>query len=140
MNTFFKICIFYCLALLVFTLLFGLVNATGAFDISPEPGLQISSTEGALGEITTLETPTMDYLWGLVAFGGISGMIIGWITHSIVPVGVSIFGSVFWASYINTHSILSLGNFIPGELLMIITICTIFIFIAAIIGMLTGSG
>jgi len=139
MNSFFRICIYYCLGLLVFTLLFNVVSITGAFDMSPAPGIQVSSTEDSLGELTTLETPNMGYLWGLVAFGAASGLVIGWITKSIVPLGISIFGTVFWASFIHTHSILSMGGFIPGELLLIFTVCTVLIFVAALVGMLTGS-
>ena len=140
MNTFFRICIYYCLALLVFTLLFGLINVTGAFDINAGEGLQVTDSDSALGELSTLETPNMNYLIGLVITGVAAGIVVGWITQSIVPIGISIFGSVFWASYINTYSILSMGDFIPGELLLIITVCTVLIFIAAIVGMLTGSG
>ena len=142
MNTFFRICIYYCLALLVFTLLFGLVNATGAFGIDVEEGLHISDTDSALGELSTLATPNMNYLIVLVAGGVAAGLVAGVLTQSIVPVGISVFGSVFWASYINTYSVLSMGNpsYIPGELLLIITVCTVLIFIAAIVGMLTGSG
>ena len=140
MSTFFKLCIFYCMGLLIFSLLFGLVAATGAFDLSSQPGVQISNTQESLGELSTLSTPSMGFLFGLVAFGSSAGVFLGWVTKSIVPVGISIFGSVFWASFINTHSILSTGGFIPGELLIILTVCTVLIFIAAVIGMLTGSG
>ena len=140
MNTFFRICIYYCIGLLVFTLLFNLVNATGAFDINVNEGLQVSDSDSALGELTTLETPNMNFLIGLIATGVAAGIVVGWVTQSIVPVGISIFGSVFWASFINTHSILSTGGYIPGELLLIITVCTALIFVAAIVGMLTGSG
>jgi len=144
MNTFFRICVYYCLGLMVFSLLFGLINATGAFGISLDPGGSISDSGGVLGEVSTLETPSMGFLLGLVAFGGAAGLFVSWISKSIVPVGISIFGSVFWASFINLHSVLSIGGgsgpFIPAEILLIITVCTILIFIAAIIGMLTGSG
>jgi len=124
----------------VFTLLFSVVHATGAFDITPEQGVQIDDTESALGDTTSLETPNMNYLITLVLAGAGVGLVIGWITHSIVPVGISIFSTVFWAAYINAHGILSIGNFIPSELLLIFTVCTVFIFIAAIVGMITGSG
>jgi len=140
MSTFFRISIFYCLGLLIFTLIFGFIISTGAFDMSSEPGVQISSTENALGELSTLETPNMGYLLGLVAFGGAAGLFVSWISKSIVPVGISLFGSVFWASFINTHSILSTGGFIPAEILLILTVSTVLIFVAAVIGMLTGSG
>ena len=123
-----------------FTLLFNVVASTGAFDLSSAPGIQVSTAEEALGELTTVATPNMNFLFGLVAFGSAAGLLVGWLTQSVVPVGISIFGSVFWASFIHSHSILSVGGFIPGELLLIFTVCTVLIFVAAIIGMLTGSG
>lgn len=140
MNTFFRICIYYCIALLVFTLLFNVINATGAFDINANEGLQVSDTRSSLGELTTLSTPNMNYIIGLITLGAAAGIVVGYLTHSMVPVGIGIFSSVFWASYINTHSILSVGSYIPSELLLIITVCTGLIFVAAIIGMATGSG
>jgi len=125
---------------MVFTLLFGLVNATGAFGITSGPGSSIGDTDEVLGDISTLETPNMNYLIGLVVAGTAIGIGVGYITSSLVPVGISIFGSVFWASFINMHTVLSIGGYIPGEILTIITIGTVLVFVAAIIGMITGSG
>jgi len=140
MNTFFRIAVYFCFLLLICTLMFNVVSSLGAFGFSMNPGQQIGDTDEALGDLTTLETPNMNYIIILVTSGVGVGIFAGWLTHSIVPVGISVFGSVFWASYINTHTIISYGQYIPSELLTIFTICTGLIFIAAIVGMLTGSG
>jgi len=139
MNSFFRICIYYCIGLLVFTLLFNLIATTEAFDMDSAPGIQVQTTEEALGEFTTLATPNMGYIFGLVAFGAATGLFLSYITRSIIPLGISIFGTVFWASFIHSHSIMSMGGFVPVELLTILTVATVLVFVAAIIGMITGS-
>jgi len=103
-------------------------------------GQAVDDTGTVLSDVTDLESPNMNYLWAIVIGGIAAGLVAGWITHSIVPAGVFVFAGVFWASFINTHSILSYGNFIPTEFLTIITIVLVFVFIAAAVGMLTGSG
>jgi len=128
------------MGLLIFTLVLSYVQSTGAFPVSGTGGQEISSTGEVLEQTTALETGNMNYLWGIVIGGIAAGLVAGWITHSIIPTGVFIFGGVFWASFINTHSILSYGGWIPGDFLMIFTVGAVFIFIAACVGMLTGSG
>ena len=140
MNTFFRISIFLCIALLVFTLLISFVDGIGAFPYTNPIGIEIGDTGTLLEDTTTLERPNMDYLWLLVIGGIFAGLAFSARTQSIVPAGLFIFASVFWALFINTISILSIGGWIPGEILTIFTACTTLIFIAAAIGMLTGSG
>ena len=141
MNTFFRICVYFCIALMVFTLLLNFVAATGAFSYTPDDaGKEITDTGTVLEDVTALEEPNMDYLWLLVVGGIGAGLVVGALTHSVVPAGIFVFGSIFWASFINVHGILSIGGFIPTDLLTIFTVGVVFIFIAAIVGMLTGSG
>ena len=141
MNTFFRISIYLCIMLLLITLSFSLINSFDAFGYTTEAGVEISSTDEYLGELTTLDETDMNYIWGLfLGAGTVIGIGIGAVTHSIAPVGIGIFGGVFWGSLINTHVILSTGNYIPPELMTIFTICSGFIFVAALVGMTTGSG
>lgn len=140
MNTFFRICVYYCLGLMVFTLLFNLVALTGAFDTNVDSGTSIGDTDEALGNLSNLATPNMAYIFTIVATGVGVGIAVGYITSSIVPVGIGIFGSVFWSSYVTMHGILAIGGYIPGEILTIVTIGTVLVFVGAIIGMITGSG
>ncbi|NIQ92472.1 MAG: hypothetical protein GWN93_27225 [Deltaproteobacteria bacterium] len=140
MKTLFRTCVIICIGLLIFTLAVSYIQATGAFPISGSAGKDITDTSSALGDTTDLATPNMNYLWGIVIGGIAAGIVAGWITHSVVPTGVFIFSGVFWAGFINTHSILSIGGYVPGDLMTIGTICTVFVFIGACVGMLTGSG
>lgn len=140
MSTFYRMCVYICIGLLVFTLILNYVQSTDAFPIGGQAGQSITGTETALEEATDLAEPNMNYLWGIVIGGIAAGLVVGAITHSIVPAGLFVFSGVFWASYINTHMVLSYGGYIPGDFLMIFLVVIVFIFIAACVGILTGSG
>ena len=142
MNTFYRMCIVICIGLIFFNLLLVYFADNGYYGLAGSGGKQIGDASTVLGDVTDLSgsEANMNYLWGLVLGGVIIGGAIGAITHSIVPVGISVFGTVFWASFIRTHGILSYGGYIPAEFLAIFYIGAIFIFVAAIVGMLTGSG
>jgi len=126
---------------MVFTLLLNFVAITGAFPfVEDESGKDLGNTGKILNDTTDYTSGGMDWVW-VVGIGGVAlGVVAGALMHSVVPIGISIFGSVFWASFINVHGILSIGGYIPSDILTIFTVCVVFIFIAAIIGMLTGSG
>jgi hypothetical protein len=122
-----------------------MVHATGAFPTTEPGGLQITDTNSALSVLTGLDDPTMNGIWGIATgIGAIAAIGLAWITHSIIPVGIYLFSLVFWTAYLNAWSVISYGGFLdssPGpEFLLIATIGILFIFIAAIVGMLTGSG
>lgn len=141
MNTLFRICIVLCLGLLIFSLAISYLEGTGAFQVEGTSGKEIGNTGTVLGDATNLDTANMNAIWTTVIITGIVSGVVGSIfTHSVIPVGIGIFGSVFWASFINTHMILGTGGYVPGEFLTIFTVATVFIFIGACVGMLTGSG
>ena len=140
MNAFFRACVVICIGLIFFNLLLAYFGSTGEFGLMGGGGKQIDDTGTVLSQTTALDTGNMNYLWGLVLGGLAFGGAIGAITHSIVPVGISIFGTVFWAGFINTHGILSYGGYVPVEFMAVFYIGAVFVFIAACVGMLTGSG
>jgi len=121
----------------------GLTNVDGdpIFPVADTPGIGNVNESSILGEVTGLEDPNMNALWVSVVGGGILvAVVLSILTRSVVPIGIHIFSTVFWTAYINCNSILSTGNFIPSGFLSIFFVGTIFLFIAALIGMLTGSG
>jgi len=123
------------------SLCFNVVNTFDAFGVTDVPsGIDLGDTEVVLSHTTSLATPNMNYIIGLVGLGVAFGVGVGYLTSSIVPVGIGIFGSVFWASFYNTYTVLQVGSYVPQEILTMFTICTVLIFAAAIIGMTTGSG
>ena len=80
-------------------------------------------------------------LWGLVTGLGVAaGLVIGKLTGSTAPIGIFIFSDAFWTSYNATLHILTIGNYLPDSFILLATVGVTFLFIAAVIGMLTGSG
>jgi len=139
LNSFFRICVYICLLLIVFNLTWAFVHSLGAFPIGEE-GTSSERTSSVI-EIFTGLSGGMLGLWGLVTGLGIVGAIgIGALMHSTTPVGLFIFADVFWVSYNGTLQIMNIGNYMPAEFLLIATVGITFLFIAAVVGMLTGSG
>lgn len=141
MNTFFRIAVYLCFALIIFNVVISFVSGLNVFPIEGEAGQDIDETQDALSALTGLADPDMNSLWLLIT--GASIIVAGavsWLTRSIVPIGIVIFSDVFWTSWIKANSVINTGGYLPGEFILIFTICMVFLFIAAVVGMLTGSG
>jgi len=139
--SFFRTCIYLCLALIVFTMSINFVNAIGAFSAYEETPLEEEvTTDNALEQISGLEGG-MASLWALaVGVGALGAVALVFISKQISPIGIYIFSTVFWTSWLKMNSIININGVMPVELMAIFTVAAIFLFIAAIIGMLTGSG
>lgn len=141
MNTFFRIAVYLCFALIIFNVAFGFVVGLNVFPIEGEMGQDIEKTPDALSALTGLTDPGMTSLWLLVVgMGTAAGVIISIFTHSVIPIGIAVFGDVFWTSWMRTNNVINLGGYLPGDFILIFTVGMLFLFIAATIGMLTGSG
>ena len=143
MNTFFRICVYICLGLILFTLAINLVVSTGAFPVSGTSGPNITSTNSSLSVLTGLDDPSINTIWLTVTtLGGIAAIGLVWISHSIVPIGLYLFSTVFWTSYIRAWSVIGYGQFLSDipEFMLLFTVAILFVFIAAIVGILTGGG
>ena len=139
--TFFRVCIYLCFGLLVFTLLISFIESTGAFPYEEAVGVQGITEENAIQTLTGLDTPSMQGIWlAVTTLAGVGAILAAWMTHSVTPVGLWLFGEVFWTAWIRTNIVLNAGGYIPAEFLIIFTVGVVFLFIAAIVGMLTGSG
>jgi hypothetical protein len=55
MNTLFRICLYYCIALLVFSLAFNFVAYTGAFPLGSSPGVQGIDDDNLIDQILLLQ-------------------------------------------------------------------------------------
>ena len=141
MATFYRTSVYICIIIILFTLSINFVSSFNAFPIEEEQGVEGVTQENALEKITGMDDPNMNYIW-LVATGvGITGAIfVAWLTKSIVPIGIFLFSEVFWTSWLRMNSVLNMSGWVPGELLVIFTVGVMFVFIAAVIGMFTGSG
>jgi len=133
MNSFYRVCIMICLFMLAFTLVANFVISTGAF----------GDTEM---KVSLLDEPDMAWMWaGVVGLSFAGVVLLAWMTHSVIPIGLHIFSTIFWTSWVNMTYIFEYGgasatSYLPGEFILIFTAIMVFVFVAAVIGMLTGSG
>jgi hypothetical protein len=126
--------------MLMFSLSVTFIYNLGIFPMPGNPGIEGINDANVLSRITGL-TGGMEGVWLLVTtVSGFGFLMLALLTQSMVPIGLYLFGVVFWTAYLNVASILNVGGFIPGDFLLLFTVGLIFIFIAAVIGMLTGSG
>ena len=141
MNSFFRIAVWICMLLLIFTLVANFIQGLAAFPIEGSPGMDISNTDSALATITGNSDMNMNYLFvGVSTLALLGTIVLAYFTRTMIPIGLYLFGAVFWASWIRFTSIFSYGGYVPGDFIIIFTVGVMFVFIAAIIGMLTGSG
>jgi len=142
MNTLFRICFNITLAMIIFNLALAFVDSTGAFPAHPSYTPDVTAGN-ALSKFTTLApgNQNMDALFkSLLGLGLLGAIAIAALLHSVAPIGVYLFGAVFWAAFIKTSFLFNQGGFFPPEVIVIFTVGMIFLFIGAIAGMLTGSG
>jgi len=139
-NNLFKICIGFTLLLLAFSLMANFLSVLEVFPHTTNIGLDVDSNEGALQILTGLDEPNMQYIFlGVTGLTFIGAVALCYLTKQIIPIGIHLFGVIFWTSWIRMTSALGYGGYMPVELLAVFTIGTMFIFIGAIIGMLTGN-
>ena len=142
MNTFFQIAVKFAFLAILFNIGFSFIQGIGAFPLAESDSIGINDVDNSnvLSKLTGL-SDGMEDIWALFLVAGAAASIfLSWVTHSIVPVGIYIFSEVFWTSWIHTQNILTLGSYIPSDFILFFTVGMIFLFIAAVIGMLTGSG
>jgi len=126
--------------LVVFNLTWSFVYSLQAFEMGEVDVIKAKEPETLFSEITDFEEGT----GGIFVIALTSAMIIGlfasWMTRSPICIGLSLFGVIFWACYLNTLDIIRIGGYLPSELELIFTGTMVFVFAGAVIGMLTGSG
>ena len=141
MNTFFRICIMICILLIVFNLTWSIVRGWQVFEGMSEEEASNLDTQDWFLTFTGLDSG-MAGLWLLVTGVGLAASgFMAWATHSTTPIGIFVFADIFWTSYNGTVNIINIGNWATDTgFILIVTIGMAVLFIAAIIGMLTGSG
>ena len=73
------------------------------------------------------------------AIGAVTLIIVIW-TRNLVPLGIYLYGVVYWSGWGYAQVFFSAGGYLPIEFIYLFTIGVGFIFVASIIGMLSGSG
>ena len=141
MRNFFQAAIVITFMMFIFGALASVIASTSAFPFTEDLGIGITSESDFLSKFTGLSDPSMKALFiGVTGLTFIGAVALAVATHSVVPIGLHLFSLVFWSSWVKFSVILSYGGYIPGGLLVIFTVGVMFVFVAAIVGILTGSG
>jgi len=141
-GSLFQACFYFCLAVAIATLFINIVQGLNVFG-NPDigQGVVIGGNESNVFTSLTGLTGGFEYVWGLAVGLGLAGSaILAWATHSTIPIGVYLFGTLFWTSYSRLISVISIGDYIPADFLLGITVAMMFLFAGAVIGMLSGGG
>ena len=78
---------------------------------------------------------------GITSIIGVAATIaLAILTHSPSIIGAGIFSTVFWTSYVNVNTIISIGGYVPMSFITISFVVMGFLWVGAVIGMITGSG
>lgn len=141
LSSFFQKCIYFTVIIFIFTLLVNFIialNIFGVVAIGPATG---GDPSGYIEETFNIKLTTTD-IWS-IAFGAaaIGAIGIGFLTQSTTVVGVYLFSVVFWTGFLSMYN--SFGYLFVGTMSMFFGIgfaIVLIVFIAAIIGMLSGSG
>ena len=143
MKSMYQLSFYICILLILMNLGWGFLRgAEGLWTASAsDQNLIEGDDDGSiLQELTGLDSASTD-LWVMITtIGGAAALAFSWMVHSLTPLGIYLFGVAFWTSYNGTVTILSMNNWIPGDFLLLGTVGMIFLFMGAIIGMITGSG
>ena len=131
------------IAMLIFSLAINFVSASEFFPVEAETGFDINESNSSdIFQILTGRSPSgiWTILIGASAVALVGSVVLAFLTHSTAIIGVYIFSIVFWASYMNMMWVVGIGGYVPAGLQLIGTASLIFIWMGAIIGMLSGSG
>jgi len=149
LNTFNSFCIAACLFMIFIGMSMGFIGLTGAFPTGVSTGFHEGDTLGQVSNLTGNVTGSaghMDFwsIWGIATGIGASGVFVAAIlTKSTNMIAIGLFGTFFWGSWGSLIGILYMFDFLTsGAGLMLVTMITVgmtFIFVGAIIGMLSGS-
>jgi len=142
MKSFFQIAIIITFIMFIFSLVASFVSSLGVFPYNADDlGQSIDEDTDFLVRFTDLGSPTINAIFlGVTGLTFLGAVALAVLTRSVVPIGLHLFGLVFWHSWTKTSMVLSYGGYIPPELLVIFTVGVMFVFIASIVGILTGGG
>ena len=143
MKSMFQMCFYICLLLVLVNLGWGFLRGMDDFwtaSASDQNVLDENTDQGLIHELTGLDSGGTDLWLMITTVGGAAALAFSWMVHSLTPLGLYLFGVAFWTSYNGTMTIINMNSWLPGDFILIVTVVMAFLFIGAIIGMITGSG
>lgn len=144
LNTLYQRFVYFSIVIVIFVMVIGFLDATHLFGPSYGMGVttagksSMSVFESFITSASGLDTGLAS-LWLLAIGTGFGGSaVLAYLTGSPVPLAIAGLGTVFWTAYIHAHTILAV--FVPMGFLLMIDVVMIFLFVAAIYGILGGTG
>ena len=141
-SSFYQKSVYFTIIMFIFILIFNFIQALSIFGVAPigpvignDPQQYTNSTFGSI--------VSFQNIWSVGAGVAISGAVLTAIlTGSMIAVGVYLFSVTFWTGFASMYLIFS-SLFIGSTMTMFLGVgfaIMLVIFIAAVIGMLSGSG
>jgi len=143
-GSYFQLALYFTIGILIFTLCVNFVDGMGVFTVEGSPvhidkGVSVSGNASNIFYQFTGLTGGMEYVWGLgISLAALGSVALAWATKQTIPIGIFVFSSVFWTSWIRCWSIFT--GVIPDEFLTIAHVVMLMIFAGAIAGLLSGGG
>jgi len=139
----FQLCFYLCIFLVLINLGWGFLR--GIDDVwtasaSDQNLIDGTNDNSILQELTGLDSSGTDLWLMITTVGGAAALAFSWMVHSLTPLGIYLFGVAFWTSYNGTIAMIGMNGWIPGDFILIATVGILFLFVGALIGMITGSG
>jgi len=140
-DTLLQTCLYITLSLIGVMLFINFVGAMGVFS-QTETGTPIGEATDIWGLAT--EITGIDTIFGIAIGAGLGlGIGLSFLTHSIAPVGISLYSSIFWSAYSKTLSLFDVGNYMNdfgmAGVVVIVTAILLMVWAGSVIGVLTGS-
>jgi hypothetical protein len=145
LKSLFQVCFLICITLLLFTLSLNLISGLGVFGFGEVSSPELEGTTESLFTRLSGFEGGMGTVWAVVTTAaGVLSVAAAVLMRSTTPIGIYLFSAVFWTSYTRFIGFVNINNlFVTGVLsgfLLIVTVGLLFIWVGALIGMLTGSG
>jgi len=143
MKSMYQMCFYFCLILVLVNLGWGFLRGIDGMwtaSASDQNVLDGTNDQGLIHELTGLDSGGTNLWLMITSVGAAAAVAFSWMVHSLTPLGLYLFGVAFWTSYNGTLTIINMNGWIPGDFVLIVTVTMAFLFIGAIIGMITGSG
>jgi hypothetical protein len=142
-NTLFRIAFYLTILFMLFNLGWGFIRGiddTIFAEGTEQNHIGNTTDTSVFNELTGLDNAGLSIWAMLMGIGGVVTGLVSWAIQNLTPFALYIFGSGFWTSYNATVTAVNLNNWIPGDFMLMITVVVLFIFVGAVIGLITGNG
>jgi hypothetical protein len=138
LSNYLRLAVYFCLMMIIFTLAVNFVSGLGIFT-SADTGVNSSGTPSDIFTEISGFTGGFQYIWVvLLTTGGFATIVIAKIVGSTNIIGVYLFSAVFWTSFSRCLTVVNIGGWVQTDFLNIFIVAIFFVWVAAIISMLTS--